>query len=518
MDSSSSNLVALHQQTRILPFLAVVVPSAEISLASLLVLTPRVMKWSHVSGRTIWLCDLEPCVSYWQAQTRGQDHLIKIRQVLEHSLGVSFHAAFAEHPWQALLLATHMESRGLSGLVSLLTPIGQNLWRDVPWDIWWSSLDVLGEHWEAVKQKNFRRDALRRGVQQFQRAVPRLGMASPWLMREMDPPALRRRFGATLQEVWTWAYSPRGPRGDVTACGPSLRGTFPWRQEVQAETPQISRWLDAPLAEWEHMQPFLKEDLDRLCKLESWHDSERVLSLEWQLVFSDMTSLEIPVRFRHPHHLHSESGHHRTALLQALYSFNAALPGSRLDPARLDDLLPTIPVISWRLSVEQRMILPKRMRDLFGCETSGFLAESAGSNQPALEGDLDAILRLENRLPVRLESWDLNKDWRPEDSWRVAPRQRSARWDRGVGRQGVEATPSLDEMAKGRPLFIYKQPQPLSQDGRSKLWRFCERTMDKWWMGGGLQRDYYLVTDEDRRKMWVYKDHRGQAHVHGIYA
>jgi len=617
--TSNTNVIPmknLSQPGRLLPFVAISVPGAD--LTDVLSLTPRVMRWDRVSSERIWIADLESCIGYWraQAQLQGRDEISCIRSVLERTTGVAHQqktmtAVMADHPWQAVLLLEHMQRRGLRGFVSLSTPIGQNLWREVSWSAWEVCVGDLSIHFDAgtaglseenmvsaVKRQVAFAKSLRRGCEQLLRAVPRLGMTMPWQMRGMDPLAIRRRFGAALHEVWTWAFAApelreeRSERDDSPArkvldgdsgAGASSRGflfalpemstskavdspvvgtanpvvgtanpvsgfgaKFPWRGEKPATRPEISRYLEFPLCEWDHMQPLLKEDLDRLCALDSWHDSERVLSLEWRLVLSDMTILEIPVRFRHPHHLHAESGHQRTALLQALYSFQASLPGSAMDPSRHADMLPTIPVTAWHLAVAERLLIPRQARDLFG--SSAGLALQASVDACAGDGSVDEnrewrwnlqnaklqeLLHLENRLPVRLESWDLSPDWHPEDSARqVLPAsfadgsaQKSSalkpsafqRFD--DSRSDAEA--SLTAVARGRPLFVYRQPYALPKDGRARLWRFCERTMDKWWRQGSpraLQRDYYVVTDDQERKLWVYKDSLGRVQIHGVFA
>ena len=94
------------------------------------------------------------------------------------------------------------------------------------------------------------------------------------------------------------------------------------------------------------------------------------------------------------------------------------------------------------------------------------------------EDDEAALLRLENRLPVRLYHFDLRADWSPEESYAVYGHDTAADTD--------ATRHSLTAMAKRRPLFLYQRKQPLARERpRSSLWQFTERTMNKWWQDQG---------------------------------
>jgi hypothetical protein len=104
-----------------------------------------------------------------------------------------------------------------------------------------------------------------------------------------------------------------------------LESGFPWQSFTFASLLQVSRHLEEPLCEWQHLEVLLGEDFDRLCGLSSWLAGERIVSLEWRLTLRDLSHHVVPIRFRHPHSLHLEKGLHPTALLQALYAFEGTL-------------------------------------------------------------------------------------------------------------------------------------------------------------------------------------------------
>jgi hypothetical protein len=609
-----------------LPYLAVELPEG-VEATRLQALAPRLMRWTE----TIWLVDLASCEAYWRARARmaGTEVVPLLREILEGvvgdarsaSQGSCLRAAMAEHPWPALLLVTHLKERRLSGLVLRGGALGESLYRDVSWTSWWQAAEAFGAHQADVGRDDrgvaagrrprlrFDQALFRRQSLQLRRAVRRLGLKSPWQLHTTAAPAMQRRFGATLRDLWLWAYrsapasgaesalrptSSRGQRGlfdgvvdanvsagagsrsDAGAASPFLSG-FPWQSHVFAGLPTVSRDLDDPLASWEHIEPLLREDLDRLCDLPSWQAGELVVSLEWHVVLRDLSRLSIPIRFRHPHPLHLERGPHPTTLLQALYSFESSRRVShkrQIDGLRDDhEPLPVTPVIvSWQLVLSERLTVPPRLRSLFGGPGS--------SGEDAAEDDAFALFTLENKLPVPLAGFALLPDWQPEDAFGIAERGPAGRSQsprakgqvrtlRGTG-SALDAASDSDassdvlppedvasdaastdlavtRVARARPLFVHPRPQPFNPRGQSCVWRFLERTMAKWWREEGAdsrrslrelgmtdeaqrelgmtdaarqgpwQRDYYRLTDARHKSYWVYQDSGGRWFSHGVY-
>lgn len=521
---------------RLSRFLALRMPglSPEKTPASIQALTPRVMRWDD----EIWLLDLSPCESYWLAQAamRHCDVNALLRLVLQ-DVATSTEAgrwrcAMASHPWQALLLLNHMCERRLTGLISGDSGFGRGVFKEISWGGWWRSVETLLPHFESDTSRRFNQTTFRRQSLQLQRTAKRMGLSLPWQMQEIKPLAMRRRYGTTMHDLWCWSFderrrtaSPRTGVGlfvgqDDLERDVVFAADFPWTPYVFADKPTVTHHLEFPLWEWEHIEPFLREDLDRLCSLACWQAGECIVSLEWRIVFRDLTHLKVPIRFRHPHSLHAEIGLHKTTLLQALYSFESSVPGSPLDAARHDELLPIVPLISWELIVDERLIPSSKTIGLFGDQISD--GEATG---------LLSLLKLENKLSVPLACYSLRQDWLPEHSYAAGERTsqqllplHAAEDDQnGVGSFSL----SLAAMARQRPLFLYEKPIPYVAQESSVLWGFCERTMTKWWARGAvslkdaspsLQRDYYQLLDQEKRRYWVFKDNQGQCFLHGVFA
>lgn len=508
-------------------------------------LTPRIMEW----GSGFWLLDLSSCLKYWSAQAAWQkvEPLQIITAQLEAvALGSeikSWRGAIAAHPWQALLLAQHMRERKIAGVLSVDAPLGQTLLRELSWQSWRLCVEGLAAHrWALGAVKGFidkkticqeARDKItrinttrkeqrsssiyhtnksvhktnepavvRKQLNQMERTVKRMGLRTPWSLREIPTDQLQRRFGALVRDAYHWAYGSR----DTAAIWDS---GFPWQSLVVEDKPQVVTHLDEPLCEWDHIQVLLCQDLDRLCELACWQAGERVVSLEWRLVFRDFSQLAVPIRFRHPHPLHLEKGVHATALLQALYAFQSTVPHQTLEDGHGQIFAAeafVVPIISWTLIIDERLQIPAKGRALF---------------DDGVGGNTQALLQLENRLKIPLQAYALRSDWLPEDSFCTLDQIREAPMP-------SESIPSLCEIARRRPLFIYEKPQNFAQEDSAVRWDFCERTAAKWWHLTNkssdqiaqtiMQRDYYRLTDRQQRSYWVYRDTQSQCYVHGVYA
>ncbi len=475
---------------------------------SLQTLTPRVMQWSEDT----WIFDLSPCFSYWQAQAENLtiDVVSLIRKVLQQTFGsdsdntsigeaACYQASLAFSPWQAVFLLNYMKDRQIGGFVHRFSGFGNSLYHQASWEAWWQAAEEIAKHFVIAGRKRFKIDVFKSQRRRLQDAVKRLGAQLPSQLKQADHLSLKRRFGSTISELWQWTWQEEGKDDasvfakDVT----SLLG-FPWQNWHNSLQPKVERLLEAPLIEWEYIEPFLKEDFDRLCHLDSWDSQERVVSLEWHVVSSDMTSHIIPIHFRHPHCLHDERNCHRTAALQAMYAFEQTVAKTKGD--YIDTDLYFSPIISWTLEVTERIVIPPRILDLFG----------EGSNE------CNQLNQLENRLAIKLAAFDMMNSWDPENSYRPYhfDKKRFDQYDNMSFR-------SLRETARERPLFIYDRPVHLTEQQGSTLRIFLERTMSRWWTHSNQrswQRDYYKLMNKDHRCFWVYRNDKGEWFLHGIFA
>ncbi len=455
--------------------------ATDIKAEDLQALTPRLMLWED----DLWLLDLRPCLSYWSLQAHSSQLTLSqlLQRTLERlSLSPDYQGALAHHPWQAILLVKMLEKKKFSGLTTQSQRIGNNLLSSLSWDMWWAAAERYASHSTSPVQTAFPR--YKRAMQL---ALRRLACDSPGQLKSMPVAQLRRRFGSLLAQLWEMTYSL--PHSSSSSEGLwAETALFPWHPFVIREPLIRTRHLDFPLNDWQVLEPFLREDLNRFCVLDSFKKGERILNLEWRIVLYSLQEIPISVLFRHPHCLHSESPHQRTALLQIFYAFQQTMRSLR----ERHEEAPWI--VSWELRILQTLRpLPQR-KSLFADD----------------KGEWEELLTLENQLDRPLEAYRVREDWVPEDSFALTSLSDT---------EPLEDTylPPLHYLGRHRPLFLMQKPQPWSSSGQSLLWKFRERTMDKWWLAqGNTVRDYYQVVSQEQI-FWIFRDAKGQCFLQGIY-
>jgi hypothetical protein len=506
------NMQQKHERT-LPPFLAIYAKDS--CAQDVQTLTPRVMQWSDDG---VWILDLRTCLTFWttKANSLGIDTVALIRMVLQCqfasedseqiSIGeaAGYQGVLANSPWRAVLLLNYVRERNLGGLINFASAYAGNLRKELSWNAWWETAVSICNHFEKVNRRHFTRLAFQSQCAQMQRTIKRLGTSNPWELKQADSLAVGRRFGTALRDLWQWTWSDTDTdpsRGLSQNSEHLFTSGFPWQSYLQKEVPTITRHLDDPLLEWDFLEPLLQEDLCRICDLDSWDSREGVMRLEWRVVSYDLTILDIPVCFRHPHSLASERNScFTTTTLQAYYSFNQAVKNTAGPYEEEGFSDPPSPVISWQLMISERLQLSNKIIDLFGTSAT----------------DSSALMDLENRLPIPLLGYDICNDWVPEDSYATSQDQ-----DVRLDDINNKMAPSFYALARRRPLFLYPKPIFLDSHGASAAWRFLERIMTKWWNATdkqSAQRDYYQLTGADRRLMWVFKDLCGNWYIHGIFA
>lgn len=481
------------------------------------ILSPRFMLWSEAGGKTkresseksdarfhIWLIDLRPVWGYWQNLAEGSSVSVFLRQRLLRLEGSDVVALLDTSPWRALLGLEVMFERNLTGLIDATELMGSHVANEISWSGWFRLAKELGDKWCEVGKSRFNVQLFRKQLKQMAQAVQKLGMRQPTQAKCFSALSIRRRYGQALHDLWVWTLdSSREPSSS----------DFPWISWTHAKSVCVQRHLDAPLIEWDHIQSVLQEDFSRLCVMLVKHGVGRVLSLEWRVVFLDLSILAIPIRFRHPHDLPAESPHHRTALLQACYSFQDAMPqvmGMALDSGVYEKTLG-----SWELCVTEAMAATPVARNLFGDTVHAPGAYEGATN----------IMALENKLHIPLKRYQVKTNWIPERSFDVVEPSNADRSGDSFSDERVfsASTASVQILGKNRPLFIYKQPRPVEVSARQRMMSlFCERIMGRWWVSGcdarrNFQRDYYVTPDDGCRHVWLFKDTSGNWYEHGLY-
>ncbi len=456
-------------------FIALIHP--ELRAEDLETLTPRLMQWEA----DLWLLDLKPCLSYWrlQAQSKSQTLAQVLQEILSSFLGEgSYTATLSAQPWQALLLGRLLAQKGFRGVNTENQRLSHNIMSSLSWDLWWACAERYAFHRQEIKKFLKHKRAM-------QIAMRRLCCDYPTSLKTMPSSQIKRRFGPLLADLWEQTF----PSHVTSPSSGSLEETaaFPWQSYHLTQPLTHTRHLDFPLSDWQVLEAFLREDLNRLCLLDSFKKGERILSLEWLIVLDNLQEIPLSILFRHPHCLQSESPHQRTALLQISYAFERAQRAARQKPEA-----ETPWIVSWQLRVLESFRPLAEQRRLFADDSAS----------------CDELIKLENQLDRPLEAYQVVDDWVPEDAFTSL--HSPVVFER-------EHLPELEHLGRQRPLFLLNRPQPWATHGRN-LWKFKERTMDKWWRHrDNTVRDYYQVISH-KEILWVFRDEKGQCFLHGVYA
>lgn len=465
-------------------------------------ITPRVMRWDN----NTYLMDLGPVYRYWSNLAKSQELSVVeyISSVLTELTAGDVCAVLAPHPWQALLLLSATAKRPSLNFVDTQSYLGRRCLQEITWNDWLNCCHTLREHLQNRPSKKSNKDS-NSSLSTLSKTINRLQFTHITQMSDIDPESMQRRFGKLAATAWRWTWLSKSEDVEQqrTLFDSPFEDDFPWLNIALTETPSVSRHLETPLREWDHLTPLLCEDLDKLCSLACWSSSERVVSLEWELSFSCSPSLRIPVLFRHPHPLHRESGHHKTALLQAFHSWQKALLAKNKSETTGELYITGDSITEWSLTIKERLIFSPKLHSVF----SDDLAKDSAKLQD-----------LENSLAVPLTEFLPTDHWAPEFSYE----RKIISLSDDHGKENSSESIGWIATNQRRPLFIYKDPHPPSDRHHSSGLIFTERVSKAWWNNFSNQeskscRDYYLRITDDGLLQWVFQNDDGSLRVHGVY-
>lgn len=155
--------------------------------------------------------------------------------------------------------------------------------------------------------------------------------------------------------------------------------------------------------------------------------------------------------------------------------------------ARFERLNLPAPVVSLTLRADRFLPAQKRQLDLF---------DGSAQLQEALEDVIERLgARLGDKSVVRLAAQARHI---PESAWQQA------------------AKPEMPETKfPPRPLWLLPAPQAIA---RPELLGAPERIESGGWDDEAVQRDYYVATQADQRRLWVYRDaQQGRWYLHGLW-
>jgi hypothetical protein len=453
-------------------------------------ITPRVMQWDTDT----YILDLAPVTQYWTHI--ANEHNLSLTEFLSARLDSLTHPskniAIADHPWRALLALSVMSKRNSIKFLDVQSHLGRKILHDATWNEWLELCRKLRDRLADGQSKT-----APVSFSSINKTIERMHMTHIAQMADVESTAMQRRFGRLIAKAWDWTWIKNKSTLDE-----HLIDAFPWQSFITKETPTINRYLEPSLRNWEHIAPLLCEDFDKICNLNCWTSSERVVSLEWVLSFSCSPSLSIPVLFRHPHALHRETGHHKTALLQAFYSWSNAQKSRQKHPTEGETYITDDAITEWTIRLTERLVIPPSTRSLFKDE---ICTENT------------KLRDLENSLPIPLISYSPTDHWTPERSYEETQ-------DHHVNELLNVPSGYLARliMNQRRPLFIFEHPEPIVSKAQSSGMIFCERLATSWWTDTSLStrgvcRNYYVRMTDDGLLQWVFQNDDGSLCLHGIY-
>ena len=434
----------------------------------------------------VWLFDLAPFLGYWHQRARQQKLPLSQlwRNILAWNFGQESHfqgdyrAAVASHPWRALLLLEAMTQAQHHGLAVETGQRGSSLLNRLSWGLWVQAARGMADPWQASKRKGFQPPRFRKQLERLQTTMLRLGIERPLASGNLNQPALASRFGAEVALLWSWTQHP-----------PDDLKAFPWQELQHGEPRAIRRTTDYPLKQWDQIYPLLREDLDRLQALLQGR-AELVRQISWELLLENDDPMPLLIGFRSPHDLNEEAGEHKTLLTRLQKALEQAMAQRMEGRSHLEAPW----VTGWNLVLEQSLLVPDQVLDIFGQVQEQESAE-------------EQLAKLENLLPMPLRRYAPQPDWEPESAWQPWP-----------GPVPSPLLASLAEAAKLRPLFHFPKAQPLGGEPEGRL-DFLEEASGKWWRkaAGEERRSYYKWTDEKGQAWWLFHDDEDNWFVQGRY-
>ncbi|MDH5326567.1 MAG: DNA polymerase Y family protein [Gammaproteobacteria bacterium] len=180
-----------------------------------------------------------------------------------------------------------------------------------------------------------------------------------------------------------------------------------------------------------------------------------------------------------------------------------ALLQTRLEPMELQ-----APVIGLLLQTRQFLAHESHSDSLFTTKAGGMGGQ--GAQQSSLE---QLLQQLQTRLGASaIQYLHAVAEHRPEYAVRVSADALSS---------------CMAEQLNRRPLWLLPTPRLLRfragklwYEGELSLLSGPERIESGWWSGADVRRDYYIAADQQHRRLWVYRELRGDKdwYLQGLFA
>jgi hypothetical protein len=442
----------------------------------------RLMRFSD----GLLLIDLKNVLNYWKWSAGTEEILPFFESFLKKVFGDQ-KFCFAHHPFQCVLMLEDQKE----DFTCLGTPQGDQYYRHQSFEHWHKLLWQLRAHLPAKDQSEYGRM-----IGRFERFVERMKITRPFELSSLKQDSLERRFGKWLGRVWHWSFTGfrsgtlEATQGDLFQTNfDSFDTSFPWHEIEKGELPEVTRFLDYPLLEWDQFLDFMKEDLLKLLKNHPELKHKKVSRVDWEVSLESLEVHSCKIVFRNPHSLTADAPEFETFLFQAYYSYLEMMKKVESREEDLDYPL-RMATVGWKLIISESLRLSPKNEDL-------------------LTGGVSSLrLEMENKLPLSLDHYALKASFFPETSF-------------GKSNEDYlgEKLPWL-MASKRKPLFIFNKIEPLVLEGNYKR-TFLERVASLWWGGSDPHlgdRDYYLIEDKEGLMWWAFQDPRGGWFKHGLFS
>ncbi len=478
---SKGSVVRLSELDTFPSYVAIYSPSI---IENSFIFSPSAMQWSdHVV-----LNRLDCCESFWVTQLDKLQYDLEtlFTDILSRYFKHDYITVFACHPWQCLMYLSYLRYHNSTGVYFLQNRLNRNIFQTLGWQYWFEPQSELVSHLDSMCIKGFNSSKMRSLQDRLRRFIHRIGLNGPFDIKKADYQSFSRRFETWLGKLLLWTLTDNNDLHD-----------FPWIPLQPVDQPSVSRDLEYPVNVWEVVEGLLAEDLLKLSEENTTNDQEHINRISWHIRLFNQQLIDIDLNFRFPYSLQRDQPDFKIALYQARYVYDDLMAKLQLRDQDLD-LPETMPLLGWRIEICERFVLPPVIWDLFSDRSDEISSQ--------------AIVNLQNKLPVEIESYDYSRSFYPEQSFTQKP----------VNRLQDRESCDLQWLQQSlfRPLFYYPVVELIEQPQRG-LFTFLERSVSDWWQQQAcrlINRDYFQLKNSAGRLSWVYRDFNGLWFKQGEYS
>jgi hypothetical protein len=441
------------------------------------------MRWDSAAT---WLVDLGPFLPYWKAEAHAQRLPVLSlwkRIIAQQLFGYSREqiqtplaleqlpicAVWDPSPLRAAMILSHMKHTHTTGWIIPGSVRATQLWNSLTWESWETTLDQLILNWDVTRPKGFTALRVRHLMKRLRATAERLALR-PSQLNSLPLEGIQRRYGPWIARLCDWLNA--SATLDITY--------FPWKSWQLGIPIQVSRHLDNPTRKWAECTLELIEDLDTIAR----KTPQKTTELSWIIQFETHDTVTLPIRFRTPHFLRNELGHHRITLIQLTGAFSA-----------FSATLTRCPFITgWTFIINGTLTTDIDRLTLFEF-----------SMDAEHERQLDALA---NQVLTPLTRYQWEPHWAPELGFKDTQTPAHKELPH-LGKLLPHAGPK-------RPLFTLTRPYGISLPKNSPQ---IESTMNAWWQGGNTQTAetrYHRYQDSQKRWLWVART-ENKTEARGIY-